>query len=51
MFTISKTRSVNRVVSVTLALIIMAGLLAIPSKTEAASKIKLSKTSRSKESP
>ena len=45
MYTISKTRSVYRAVSVMLALIIMAGLLVIPSKTEAASKIKLSKTS------
>ncbi|MBO4408036.1 MAG: Ig-like domain-containing protein [Clostridiales bacterium] len=46
MNTISKdARSACRVVSVLLALIIMSGLLVIPSKTEAAAKIKLSETS------
>ena len=46
MNTISKdARSACRVVSVLLALVVVSGLLVIPSKTEAASKIKLSETS------
>ena len=38
-------RKNNRAMSVMLALVLMAGLLVIPSKTEAAAKIKLSETS------